>query len=245
MLGYQGAHWYFGFNSEASLLEGNRLRDDGPSASPRFLTTGVTEGYSPLDQYLMGFRAATEVEPEHQIFYVDGAPASFAFRHPQKNVPFNGSRRDVHMDELLGVLGRRTPDHTVAQRRFRFAFVLVVRQGTEPSAEDLAKLEGFRAAFEQFYEKAASGRATADATLKLNLRLSLFPAAGVLAGGTAGAEVAVDTPPAAPLEIELRTQAGVAGMPRSVTIPAGARKRGVHRRRHPAGRGGTLRGAFR
>jgi hypothetical protein len=51
MLGYQGAHWAFTFNSEASLLEGNRIRDDGPSALPRFTTTATAEGYAPLDQY--------------------------------------------------------------------------------------------------------------------------------------------------------------------------------------------------
>jgi hypothetical protein len=223
MLGYQGAHWYFGFNSEASLLEGNRIRDDGPSASPRFLTTGTVEGYSPLDQYLMGFRPPEEVETEHQIFYVNGAPASFRIRHPQKGVSFNGDRRDVHMDELIGVLGRRTPDSTVAQRHFRFGFVLVVQQGNEPTQAELAKLEGFRAAFEQFYQKAASGRATADASLKLGLRLSVFPAAGVLAGSTAQATISVDTPPESPLEVELQTQTGAAGAPRSVTIPAGQR----------------------
>jgi len=31
MLGTQLAHWAFTFNSEASLLEGNRIRDNGPS----------------------------------------------------------------------------------------------------------------------------------------------------------------------------------------------------------------------
>ena len=56
MLGHQGAHWDFKFNSDASLLEGNRIQDNGPAASPRFLTTATVEGFSALDQYLMGFR---------------------------------------------------------------------------------------------------------------------------------------------------------------------------------------------
>ena len=36
MLGYQNQHWSFVFNSEASLLEGERILDQGPAASPRF-----------------------------------------------------------------------------------------------------------------------------------------------------------------------------------------------------------------
>ena len=70
MLGYQSAHWNFLFNSEASLLEGNRIQDNGAGVSPRFQTTATVEGYSPLDQYLMGFRSAQDVPP---TFYVANA----------------------------------------------------------------------------------------------------------------------------------------------------------------------------
>ena len=57
MLGYQGAHWDFKFNSDASLLEGNRIQDNGAGVLPRFQTTATVEGFSALDQYLMGLRA--------------------------------------------------------------------------------------------------------------------------------------------------------------------------------------------
>ncbi|MFB3827117.1 MAG: IPT/TIG domain-containing protein [Bryobacteraceae bacterium] len=224
MLGFQNAHWYFGFNSEASLLEGNRIQDNGPAATPRFLTTATVQGYSPLDQYLMGFRAPEEVEPEHAMFYVSGAPLSFLQRMPQPGVAFDGQRRDVRLDEIISAVGRRTPDHTVAQRRFRFAFILIVRQGDQPSADSLAKLNQFRERFEEFYNgKATGGRAVADTSLKLNLRLSVFPAAGVIAGRTATVTAAVDTAPAVPLEIVLDRRNGVASAPAVVTIPAGAR----------------------
>src|SRR5262249_45926910 len=63
MLGGALAHWSFNFNSEASFLEGNRIADNGESANPRFATVATVEGYSPLDQYLMGFRAPEEVAP--------------------------------------------------------------------------------------------------------------------------------------------------------------------------------------
>jgi uncharacterized protein (TIGR03437 family) len=221
MLGYQNAHWIFTFNSEASLLEGNRIRDDGPSASPRFVTTGTVEGFSPLDQYLMGFRPAAEVSP---TFLITGASSVYRYRTPQAGVGINGGRRDVAIEELISDEGRRTPDHTVAQRHFRFGFILIVAAGSEPSADDLARVERYRAEFEKYYRRASSERAWAEATLRRSLRLSLFPAAGVLEGGTATASIMLGSPTAAPVTVLLRTASGAASMPASVTIPAGAQR---------------------
>lgn len=221
MLGYQSAHWFFGFNAEASVVDGNRVRDNGEHVSPRFETTGAVERYSPLDQYLMGLRSADEVA-EHQMFYATDALEIAGRRVPQVGVRFNGGRRDVTIQGLIAAEGRRTPDHTVAQRRFRFAFILVTAAGTEPPADDLAKLERFRTAFEEFFALATSNRAAADTSLRLDLRLSVFPAAGVLAGRTATGRVAVDTPPAAPITVLLSTKTGAAAVPGSVIIPAGA-----------------------
>ena len=124
MLGAQAAHWAFTFNSEASLLEGNRIRDNGVGASPRFTTIGTVEGYAPLDQYLMGFRAPDEVPP---TFYV--ANSGIFTRLPQVGVEFSGERRDIRIEEVIASEGRRTPDSTVAQRQFRFALILIVRAG--------------------------------------------------------------------------------------------------------------------
>ncbi len=217
MLGYQNAHWTFAFNSEASLLEGNRIRDNGPSASPRFITTGTVEGYSPLDQYLMGFRSTDEVLP---TFLVNGT--STRYRPPESGAGLDGSRRDIQLQEIIDVEGRRTPDSTVAQRHFRFAFILITAGGADPSAAELARLESYRAGFETYYSKASSNRARADATLKRGLRLSVFPAAGVLEGGTAPASITLQRPAAAATTVFLKTQTGVADMPASVTIPAGA-----------------------
>ena len=219
MLGFQNAHWAFTFNSEASLLEGNRIRDDGAAVSPRFTTTGTVEGYSPLDQYLMGFRAPEEVAP---TFLVTGASRSFAFNPGQTGVSFDGQRRDVNVADIIAAEGRRTPDSTVSQRRFRFAFVLIVRQGSTPPQADTDQIETYRRQFENYYGHAASDRASADTSLRLSLRLSTFPASGVLAGQSAGGSISIQKPAAAPLTIVLRTQTGAAAVDPSVTILAGA-----------------------
>ncbi len=220
MLGRALVHWSFLFNSEASLLEGNRIQDNGPDASPRFTTTATVQGYSALDQYLMGFRSPDEVPP---TFLVANSPEiSSGSRSPQTGVVFNGQRRDVTIDQLIDSTGRRTPDSTVAQRRFRFAFILIVPTGTTPSADQVAQIETYRSNFETFYQQAASSRASADARLKRALHLSVFPAAGVLVGSAAMASISLDTPATTQLTVLLHTNSGAATAPPAITVPAGA-----------------------
>lgn len=220
MLGGQAsAHWAFTFNSEASLLEGNRIQDSGPGTSPRFLTTATVEGFSPVDQYLMGLRPAEEVP---DTFYVRNARGSGTSGFPRVGVAFDGERQDVRVSDLIQVQGRRIPDHTVSQRRFRFAFVLITTSGVEPSAEKLQQLEMYRSRFEQFYNQATSGRASADASLRKSLDLSIWPAAGVIAGGTATATVSLQQPAQVPVTVLLRPATGNVSTPASVIIPAGA-----------------------
>jgi uncharacterized protein (TIGR03437 family) len=218
MLGRALVHWSFLFNSEASLLEGNRIQDNGPNASPRFVTIGTVQGYSALDQYLMGFRAPEEVPP---TFLVSNSPEiSSGSRSPQTGVVFNGQRRDITIDQLIDSTGRRTPDSTVAQRRFRFGFILIVAQGTTPSAAQIAQIESYRSNFEAFYQQATASRATAEATLKRAVHLSFYPAAGIIAGSTATASISLDSAPMAPLTVLLRTNSGAASAPQSVTVAA-------------------------
>ncbi|MCX7603867.1 MAG: hypothetical protein N2036_07315, partial [Bryobacteraceae bacterium] len=163
MLGAQMAHWSFNFNSDASLLEGNRIADNGDGT---FLTTGTVEGFSALDQYLMGLRSPAEVAP---TFYVNNSNVSRSTL-PRINVTLRGARRDVTIEELIAAEGRRTPDETVSQRLFRFAFVLITPPGTEPSAEELEQIETYRTAFEPYFHRAAGERAWAGTTLHRMLR---------------------------------------------------------------------------
>jgi uncharacterized protein (TIGR03437 family) len=219
MLGFQNAHWAFTTNSEASLLEGNRIRDNGPGASPRFTTVGVTEGFSPLDQYLMGFRSKEEVPP---TFYVKGPSNSFRFRQPQLDISFDGERVDVTADQMEQAEGRRTPDHTVAQRKFRFAFILVVAAGSEPSSTLLGQVDRYRSEFESFYARAANDRSTADTSLRRALQLSASPASGVLQGAAAPVSISIQQAQPSALTVLLRSESGNISVPASVTIPAGA-----------------------
>jgi uncharacterized protein (TIGR03437 family) len=218
MLGIQMAHWAFNFNAEASFMEGNRVRDNGASMNPRYIVTDTVDQYSPLDQYLMGFRAASEVAP---TFLATGNPPAFSQRFPQVGVTFNGGRRDIQVDEIIEAEGRRIPDDTVAQRHFRMAFVLIVKQGTTPSAAELTQVENYRSQFAPFYSQAAGGRAQIDLSLRHALTLSLSPAAGVTVGRSSPATISIQQPAAAPLVISLQSDSNIA-VPASVTIPTGA-----------------------
>lgn len=225
MLGRQNAHWNFSFNSEASLLEGNRICDrqvqtcPGPPSGDRFVTVATVEGFAPLDQYLMGLRAPWEVP---DTFLVVNSTITNPGRMPQAGISFNGSRRNISIDEIIAAEGRRTPDHTVAQRRFRFAFILVVGQGSQPDQSAIEQVDGYRQAFEVFYRTATGDRARADTSLRRVLELSLFPAAGVLLGATATAAVRLQSAPQADLTVLLASREGGIALPSSVRIPAGA-----------------------
>ena len=220
MLGRQNAHWSFLFNSEASVMEGNRIQDNGPQASPRFLTTATVEGFSPLDQYLMGVRPKEEVP---DTFLVRRASTG-SNRSPQAGVGFNGERQNVTVDEIIQAVGRRTPDHTVAQRKFRFAFVLITADGQEPTAEQVDQLDTYRGEFESFFRAATSGNAYAETTLIRSLRVSAHPAAGLVEGGRSTITVSLESAPVSPLTLLIATQSGAVSAPASVTIPAGQRQ---------------------
>lgn len=217
MLGLAEAHWSFNLQADASFMEGNQIEDKGENVSPRFETVATVERYSPLDQYLMGLRPPEEVPP---TFYLRRSGQSNA-QTPLKGVQMNGQRVNVAIEEVIEAEGRRIPDHTVSQRKFRMAMILVVREGREPAPEDIEQMERLRSEFEGYYERAADGRATIDTRLRKNLRLSTWPAAGVLQGSAIEASLILDRPAEADLPVVLKTRNGVAALPEAVVIPAG------------------------
>ncbi|MBL8213458.1 MAG: hypothetical protein JNK87_22260 [Bryobacterales bacterium] len=231
MLGNANAHWSFNYNSDASFLEGNRIQDSGETASPRYETVATVERFSAMDQYLMGFRAPSEVPPS---FVVLGSNRGNS-EPPQKGVTMNGTRRNVTVEEVIAAEGRRSPDHTVAQRRFRIAVLFLMKAGEEPTAEQLEQLNGLRTAAEARFAAATENRATLEAKLQRNMSLSVWPAAGILAGSTLNATVRLDRPAETPLTVVLKTANGVVGAPASVTIPAGAQQAVVALRAQASG----------
>ena len=221
MLGRDFFHWNFFFNSEASLLEGNRIADAGEGASPRFSTVATVEGYSALDQYLMALRPPEEVAP---TFFVENTSIPLIGTNPRVGVRFDGSRRDVKVEEIIGVEGRLIPDQSISQRKFRFAFVLVIREGSAASATAVDQLETLRKQFEVAFAGYTGGRAQAVTSLSNNLHLSFEPYAGLPMGGQFNGFVELNSAAAADTEVRLRSESGLVSIPEIVTIRAGAKR---------------------
>jgi uncharacterized protein (TIGR03437 family) len=221
MLGYQSAHWDFKFNSDASLMEGNRIEDKGPDVSPRFLTTATVEGFSALDQYLMGLRAVEEVP---NTFYVTNVRGALASGLPRVGVAFDGERRNVSINDIVSVAGRRTPDHTVSQRKFRIAFLLVTPDGQQPTPEEVSQVESYRAAFEAYFSKVTDGRATVETRLQKAVQVSAFPALGVAMGTPVPVTITLQEPPAKSITFSIRSRSGLVRAPSAVLVSAGTRE---------------------
>jgi len=219
LLGRDNAHWNYYFNTDASVVEGNRIEDLGEGQSPRFRTTATVEHYSAFDQYLMGLRGPDEVPPSFLVrnptLGILGTSA------PQAGRSFDGVRQDITVQMIVDAEGKRLPDATVAQKTFNFAFVLLVSSGAQPAAEDLVQIERLRTAWEQFFAAAVDNRGTANTSLVKQLRLSTWPAGGVLRGSAAPSTVSIAAPLTRNLDVQLSTDAGTLTAPASVTVPAG------------------------
>ncbi|MEP6961551.1 MAG: hypothetical protein ABI995_05710 [Acidobacteriota bacterium] len=225
MLGAGLAHWAFPFNTDASFLEGNRIVDQGAQASPRFRTTGTVEHYSALDQYLMGFRAPQDVPPSFAVLN-SGITNS---RAPQVGVSFNGTKLDIPIEDVIKAAGRRTPDSTVAQRNFRFGFVMIVDENADtspgsPAAAAIAQVDAYRAAFVDYYAGGTDFKGSISTTLRRNVDVSLAPASGVVLGGTANAYIELTTPSESAITFTIEKPQSIVNGPSAITIPAGSKK---------------------
>jgi hypothetical protein len=161
LLGRDGVHWNFFMNSEGSFLEGNQIQDLGAG---RFQTTAAAVRYSPLDQYLMGLRASSEVPAFFYVKDPSGTTDTSKGRDPQVGVTFSGTRRDVSVGDVIAALGPRSPAVGAARTSIRQAFVLV-GVGAAPTDADVAKLEATRSAFIPFYSAGTDSRGHADPRL--------------------------------------------------------------------------------
>ena len=221
ILGRQLAHWSFFFNSGASVLEGNQIRDHGSDQSPRFETVAATQTFSKLDQYLMGFLDANEVPA---MFLVENPTGSRRLggpeRSPEVGVRFDGDRKEILVDHIIDQEGARRPDATVAQRHFRQAFVLLAEDVNAPSDEALSKLRRLQSNWRAYLNAHTESRAAVQTGLVKMLHLSTWPAGGVVAGSTGSARVEIAEARDTDLTVALTLDRAIARIPSTVTIPA-------------------------
>ena len=164
LLGRDLAHWSFFLDSDASVMEGNDIEDLGGGS---FRTVGAVQKYSLLDQYAMGLVPSTAVPT---FFYVE-SPTNMsrtrtAESAPEVGITFNGTRRDVLIDDVIAIHGPRVPSAAESARVHRQAFVYLVSAGKSADAVQVAKLDTIRRAWETFFLQATDGRMQAITTLR-------------------------------------------------------------------------------
>jgi hypothetical protein len=163
LLGRQRAHWSFFFDSDASVMEGNDIEALGGGA---FRTVAAAQRYSRLDMYAMGLATPAEVSP---FFYVDSPinvqPDRNRESAPRTGVTFNGTRRDVLLQDVIDVMGARQPTAAESPRQHRQAFVYILSRGATPGA-DVQKLDRIRREWPAFFQRATEGRMTVETSLR-------------------------------------------------------------------------------
>ncbi len=164
LLGRDLAHWSFFFNSEASVMEGNKIDDLGGGA---FKTVDAVKRYSALDQYAMGLLSPSQVP---DFFYVDSptnvVPRREATSAPEIGVTFSGTRRDLKIEDVIAAMGARNPTSSNSSRVHRQAFIYLVSGGAAVDQTQVTKVDTIRRAWVTFFAQATSNRMKAETTLK-------------------------------------------------------------------------------
>ncbi|MBI3896444.1 MAG: hypothetical protein HY313_10995 [Acidobacteria bacterium] len=217
LLGRDFQHWSFLLNSDASVLEGNRIQDNG---SGTFTTIGAVEHYNEIDQYLMGLRSPGEVSSTFLVkpttIPIDPA------RAPQRGVSFPGRRANITLDQIIQANGPRAPNSVIAPKRFNFAFVLVTPRNNSPDSSQVAHLDTIRREWEPYFAQATSFRGTAQVKLVRGLRFVPSPL-GLFSGTRWQASVELLAPATANVSVTLtNSNPAAVSVPSQVVIPAGA-----------------------
>jgi hypothetical protein len=161
LLGRQRAHWSYFHDSDASVMEGNDIQDNGDGS---FTTVAASERYSKLDQYLMGLISAEDV-PE--FFYVVGENSSAAREsNPRVGDTFTGTRVDVSIDDVIAIEGPRNPDWTTAPKTLKTAFLVLGRRNQPVTGAAKAKVRKYRKQWQSFFREATDGSGKVKTKLK-------------------------------------------------------------------------------
>lgn len=170
LLGRQNSHWSFLADTRtsadggySSLMEGNSWRDSGGGIFTTF--ESAVNYFTPLDQYLMGLRAANEIG---DIPYLVTDPQLKEFLHeksPATGFSMSATRKTISVDQIVDREGPRIPDVTISPKVFRIAFVALAEQGSTISSSELTKISAYRDGIVRYFSTATGGRGSLDAAL--------------------------------------------------------------------------------
>jgi subtilase family serine protease/flagellar hook assembly protein FlgD len=153
LIGRDGSHWSFFVDSDGSVMYGN---DWQPLPGNRFRSVRVRHQYAPLDLYLGGFIAASEVAP---IVLLRGA-AGNAADLPALGEEISAVAENVSVSQIVAAEGPREPSAADSPKAFRAGLLLLKRPGEALSPQMLAQLERLRTSFQQRFTAMTGGRGT-------------------------------------------------------------------------------------
>jgi len=167
LLASDGSGWSFFHSTSGSALGGHEFRDEGDGS---FTAISATDGFSELDQYLMGLRRDNEVQPFFVVTSVtdpgtcSGGPCS-AGDDPQVGTVIRGTRTNVMIEDVIAAEGLRSPSSAQAPNYFRQAFIMIVPAGSSAVQEDIGQIDAYRTSWEIHSTIATAGRAAIDTFL--------------------------------------------------------------------------------
>jgi hypothetical protein len=179
----------FAGDPRSSSLEGNAYRDFGsnvfgdcPTGQTRFRTdeNELVDGYTELDEYLMGVRVAEEVGP---FWYIDNPTGpvfgdsfeDFRAANPTDDIGVCGNRVDLTLANIQAFpgVGPRIPaigdedDDGQGNDVKTQAFILLVEPGTGGLTESVRHVDTFRRVFQEYINgPATGGRGKFDTSLR-------------------------------------------------------------------------------
>lgn len=161
---------YSHYADSRSVMYGSCIRDLGNGS---FELKGCPRKYSHIDQYLMGLRASTEVDPmmvlEDPANPGKGADVIALGRTSSGTTVSGYTRHDITGQELVNAMGSRVPASPGARRCWRVAFVVVLAPGQTTMPQTmLDKVNRYLNKWGPWFNWATDGRGTMDTRITGN-----------------------------------------------------------------------------
>ena len=158
LLGRQNAHWSFFLHTgsvtsnagltQASSLEGNFWQPTNFG----FQTASITDGYCPLDLYLMGLIPANQVGNPFVILNPNNVnPNANINTAPNAGTQAQGAQQNVNIQNIIDVEGTRNPGFADSPKIFRHAFILLTQQGVNVTQAQINQVNTYRIAWENYF----------------------------------------------------------------------------------------------
>lgn len=162
LLGQNGAHWSFFFDSDASVLYGSDWEQESPGV---FAATASQKRYSNLDLYLMGFLSPLEVGPLTLLQPETSSPYQATDLPPPLGTRISATAQTLSVADIIRAEGVRQPAMSRAQKSFRAAFIILTPPGGAATAAQVQFVDALRKRFEQQFFFLTQGRGVFETDL--------------------------------------------------------------------------------